>query len=213
MLGEFTRRALLNIAIASLILVGGAFCCAQRWAQAQDDATDTRAPEGSGGAEQGKIESVQIHVRDGYRYISTYGVPHHAQGQPETLGIKPVSLAFRVPVEPEKLKRVTAWEPGLVFGVALDGVPITTQIEGLWNGNKEWPQLKSGGDQYGGFISAEGTYSYGGIPRGLISKDLSHVGYAADGFPIFVSKENKFESSYRLIEGACFSSQWSRGEL
>ena len=34
-----------------------------------------------------------------------------------------------------------------------------------------------------------------------MNKDLTHVGYAADGFPIFVSQKGKYKSSYVLKAG------------
>jgi len=191
--GEFMERAVLNSIIASLIFLGGAFCLsegpfAQETGQAQQPAVK-------------KTSSVQVDVRDGYRYISGFGVPHHAKDQARALGIVSTPYAFRVPVKPTKMPRVTPWAPGMIFGVALDGVPIKTAVDGYWNDNQNWLKLKRKFDAYGGFIEGQGAYMYGAIPSGLISKDLSHVGYAADGFPIFVSKNNKFTSSYRLLEG------------
>ena len=52
-------------------------------------------------------------------------------------------------------------------------------------------------------------YHYHGIPSGLLKsqqsknrfEDLIYLGFADDGFKIFVSLENKFKSNYKLKIG------------
>ena len=57
-------------------------------------------------------------------------------------------------------------------------------------------------------VQPSGMYHYHGRPEGFIerlnqktSKDLLWVGYAGDGFKIYVSQSNKYSSSYRLKSG------------
>lgn len=57
-------------------------------------------------------------------------------------------------------------------------------------------------------VQPSGMYHYHGRPEGLIkrlnqktNKDLLLVGYAGDGFKIYVSQGNKYSSSYRLKSG------------
>lgn len=57
-------------------------------------------------------------------------------------------------------------------------------------------------------VQPSGMYHYHGKPEGLIkrlkqneNKDLLLVGYAGDGFKIYVSQSNKYLSSYRLKSG------------
>ena len=58
-------------------------------------------------------------------------------------------------------------------------------------------------------VQPNGMYHYHGIPSGLLKSqqsknhigDLVHVGFAGDGFKIFVSLENKLKSSYKLKLG------------
>ena len=58
-------------------------------------------------------------------------------------------------------------------------------------------------------VQPSGMYHYHGTPTGLIESlnigkthnDLIHVGYAGDGFKIFISKGNKYKSSYKLKSG------------
>lgn len=58
-------------------------------------------------------------------------------------------------------------------------------------------------------VQPSGMYHYHGKPEGLIkrlkqkeNRDLLLVGYAGDGFKIYVSQSNKYLSSYRLKSGA-----------
>ena len=58
-------------------------------------------------------------------------------------------------------------------------------------------------------VQSSGMYHYHGRPEGLIKrlkqkddKDFLLVGYAGDGFKIYVSQSNKYSSSYRLKSGA-----------
>ena len=60
-------------------------------------------------------------------------------------------------------------------------------------------------DQNNAHVQPTGTYHYHGVPHGLLDVlprgDLVHVGYAADGFKMMVSRSGKYESSYRLKSG------------
>ncbi len=149
----------------------------------------------------GKLNTVSMNVEGGYRYISAYGVPRHAANSLKTSGLKAQPYAFRVNAKPTEVSKAVQWKPGTFFGVALDGVPFLQNVNGAWNGQDLWAVRGTDVDQYGGQKDQDDHYSYVSIPSALVSKDLSHVGYAADGFPIFVSKSNKFTTSYRLKEG------------
>jgi hypothetical protein len=172
---------------ASLVIAGGATVFFGH-AQAQN-------------TQSGKtVQSVLITVKDDIRYISAYGIPRHAAKNYSALGIVPKSYAFKVDAKPKASGAPTYIKPDQIFGVSLDGVPIKHAVKSLWKDNERWPLLERNLDAYGGTLIGD-TYVYGGVPKGLLSKDLTHVGYAADGFPIFVSKGNSLETSYRLKEG------------
>lgn len=172
---------------ASLVIAGGATVFFGH-AQAQN-------------TQSGKtVQSVLITVKDDVRYVSAYGIPRHAAKNYSSLGIVPKSYAFKVDATPVAASAPTYVKPDQIFGVSLDGVPIKHAVQSLWKGNERWPLLVRRLDAYGGTLIGD-TYVYGGVPKGLLSKDLTHVGYAADGFPIFVSKANTIETSYRLKEG------------
>ena len=145
--------------------------------------------------------TVMMKVEGGYRFISGYGIPRHAASAPEALGIKAEPYAFRVSSKPEAKQRAADSERGAFFGVSVDGVPFGRELAGFWQNNQEWPHDGKSHDKNGGVVLEDGRYIYTAIPENLVNKDLSHVGYAADGFPIFVSKANKFKSGYRLKEG------------
>ena len=145
----------------------------------------------------GAVPTVSITVKDDVRYISGYGIPQHAATNYQNLGIQPQATAFKVDASPQKAQVPTPVRSVDFFGVSLDGVSIKHAVSSYWDGNKDWGILKKPLDKNGGAVTDVG-YVYGGVPTGLISKKLTHVGYAADGFPIFVSKDNSFETSYRL---------------
>ena len=62
-------------------------------------------------------------------------------------------------------------------------------------------------DMNNAHVQPNGMYHYHGLPTGLIEtqitpNNLIHVGFAGDGFKIFVSLKDEFKSSYRLKNGA-----------
>ncbi len=153
---------------------------------------------------------VRITVRDGYRYITSNGIPEHATGafpnrsNPHT--IRPQRYTFRVPAEPEPAARVTELDR-MPFGVALNGVVFDPGTAEYWkrDRNSGWRyeaivdgKGSLGIDQNHAHVQPTGAYHYHAAPTGLIHR-LQHsrqhrdphthamtlVGYAADGFPIY----------------------------
>jgi hypothetical protein len=117
-------------------------------------------------------------VEGGYRYMSSNGVP-----KVTIAAIKPQTYVFRTVMEPKPASAVTPNNPAYFFGIALNGVPF--------DANRD-----TAPDTRGGFFVKLGQYAYNAIPPALVTKDLSHVGYAADGFAVFVSTAKIFKSSY-----------------
>tara|TARA_B100001057_G_C22733595_1_gene904851 strand:+ start:120 stop:1004 length:885 start_codon:yes stop_codon:yes gene_type:complete len=67
-------------------------------------------------------------------------------------------------------------------------------------------QKRLGLDMNNAHVQPNGMYHYHGLPVGLIQTqkkpdDLTHVGFAGDGFKIYVSMKNKFKSGYQLKIG------------
>ncbi len=147
-----------------------------------------------------------------YRYISGNGIPNHPTGQfpnkttPYTIQQK--TYAFRVPLKPQKFGSITALTNNQFFGIALNGIPFDPISEKTWNENPAWTYevlsktVPGGTDENNGDVNKDGSYVYRGLPAALMAKPLSHVGYAADGFPIFISKDKKYTSAYALKQGA-----------
>ncbi len=146
-----------------------------------------------------------------FRYATSNGIPNHAIGDfpnvknPNYASAK--NFRFRLDLEPRRMPSATILDGSMFFGIALNGVPFDPYSETLWNDNPLWPYETLSGktdvtaDANNGIATSLQIYVYRGIPKPLVNKSLTHVGYAADGFPIFVSKENRYKSSYQLKKG------------
>lgn len=175
--------------------------------------------------------SVSIKIRGKYREIISNGVPQHLVGQFPNCGnphqIKEQSFEFTIPLEPLKNDYTTQLEPGMAFGVAINGVPFEPYAAEWWKGRRdsEWRYealsgaVALGADANHAHVQPGGKYHYHGLPTGLMIKhDVSKerhsklIGWAADGFPIyslygFVNKKDKsagireFQSSFQLKAG------------
>lgn len=165
---------------------------------------------------------VEITEGGAYRYINSNGIPDHKTGAFPNSGnpnsISAQSHKYRVPLNPEKTKYAVAQNG--VIGVALNGIPFepgTAECYGQARGSRpnpncEWREEaiinrrgKLGLDSSNAHVQPNGTYHYHGVPHGLLDilsgADLVHVGYAADGFKLMVSRSGKYKPSYRLKDG------------
>lgn len=177
------------------------------------------------GETQSKVEIVP---RGDYRYITANGIPNHSHGQFPNRGnpntIRAQQYTFRMPLHPQINKEITALGMN-PFGVALNGVPFDPGAAEWWNDdrNSGWQyealsgKINLGMDANNAHVQPNGAYHYHGLPIGLIEKlgdgkKMLLVGYAADGFPIYVlygyadaknakSEIKKLRSSYHLKEG------------
>jgi len=159
-----------------------------------------------------------------FRYIASNGIPNHVTGQfpnrgnPNTISAQ--EHKYRVPLNPQKTGQATPKE--MVVGVAVNGIPFepaTAECYGYARGQRprpgqscEWREeaIVNGEGQLGldssnAHVQPNGTYHYHGVPNGLLpvlgDEDLVQVGYAADGFPLMVSRSHAYKSSYRLKSG------------
>lgn len=171
---------------------------------------------------------VKIEEKDGYRVITSNGIPDHAVGQFPGRGnpnsIRPQSHIFRVPLKP-----TPAATPGRsrLFGVALNGVPFEPGTAEMWNGDRNWGYEAASGwlggrngvglDANMAHVQPTGAYHYHGIPRGLGEKlgyksKMTLLAWAADGYPVYgpycptdandlKSPLKNMASSYRLKSG------------
>ena len=113
-----------------------------------------------------------------------------------------------------------------LFGVALNGVPFDPGAAEYWNRdrNSGWQyealsgKIDLGLDASNAHVQPNGAYHYHGVPVALLArlsgrkKQMTLVGYAADGFPVYAlygysdagsaeSAVRTLESSYRLKKG------------
>jgi hypothetical protein len=177
------------------------------------------------------VTKIDIFIKDQYRIITTNGYPNHPIGNfpnkncPYSVGYQE-EFSFKVPLNPVKANSIQSiYDRYIRFGVALNGVPFDPagpawDIEGNWH----FEVLSKEGKKYlgvdqnnahvqpydrpGGPSEKYGEYHYHGFPKGLFKKlakitdqDMVLVGYSADGYPIYISKNDKFRSSYRLKRG------------
>jgi hypothetical protein len=147
--------------------------------------------------------NVTIETRDGYRYITSTGIPTHAMGRfpnrsnPNT--VSPQKYSFRVPLAPKANDNPTEIHRGGLFGVALNGVVFDPGTAEFWKDDPAlgWRMEAIGGprklglDQNNAHVQPNGAYHYHGIPTGLVAqlsadkKQPLLLGYAADGYPIY----------------------------
>jgi len=144
---------------------------------------------------------VTITERDGYRYISSNGIPDHTPGQFPTRGnpnsISAQDYEYRVPMYPEANDDASPMQ-GYLFGVALNGVPFdpgTAEIwtpEGRrmrgqardygWNYDALSGKINLGLDAHHAHVQPTGAYHYHGLPTGLI-KNRIKLNHDANGQP------------------------------
>lgn len=158
-------------------------------------------------------QRVEIDERLGFRFIKADGLPDHATGQfpnrnnPNRISAQ--AYSFRVPLQPIKAGQPTFYRPNHLFGVALNGVVFDPSTAEFWNNDPRsgWMiealsgAVPLGFDRNNAHVQPDGSYHYHGVPVGLVEKlgpkeGPLHVGWAADGFPIYVDAGGR--SSWRL---------------
>ena len=175
--------------------------------------TETAAGSSSG------LPAPQVSITEegGYRVIKANGVPNHEIGQfpgpgcPNAASAQSYSL--RMPLHPKTNATFTQLKQQSI-GVAVNGVPFDPGTAEYWKNDHSsiWHIEAIGGgknlglDQNHAHVQPNGAYHYHGIPTGLISAlgetggKSSLLGYAADGFPIYLQTSGN-RSSYQLKGG------------
>lgn len=171
---------------------------------------------------------VAVRVSGGIRSITSNGLPKAAPGTfpnpecPNTMRAQ--SYAVRLPTTPDRTGYTTYTLPQ-PFGLAVDGVPFDPLAAEFWNRDQQsgWQYYALGGgvklglDRNHAHVQPNGAYHYHGIPDGLLASISPRlhsplVGWAGDGFPIYVtygyadamnprSGIRALTSSYRLKSG------------
>jgi hypothetical protein len=170
----------------------------------------------------------RIDSRNGFRFITSDGLPNHATGAFPNRGnphsIRKQDFTYRVPLRPTRADRVRLLGHA-DFGVALNGIPFDPATAEFWNRDRRsgWNFEAIGGsldlglDQNNAHVQPDGSYHYHGIPTGLVKSTNyrsrpKFLGYAADGFPIYApygyrdpdnpeSGMKELQPSFRLRQG------------
>jgi YHYH protein len=180
---------------------------------------------------RGKIPAnrVSITTQGDVREIRSNGIPDHKPGQfpnrHNPHAILEQKYEFRVALDPSP-SRTPAPLGMNPFGVAVNGVPFDPGAAEFWNRDpgSGWQyealsgKIHLGLDSSNAHVQPNGAYHYHGIPTALCERlsggksQMTFVGYAADGYPIYAlygfadpksaeSEVKKMQSSYRLKKG------------
>lgn len=146
---------------------------------------------------------VTVKVAGRTRAISANGLPNSAPGTfpnancPNAIAAQ--SYTYRLPTTPAKTA-YAAYVLPQPFGVAVDGVLFDPLAAEFWDNDRAsgWQYYALGGgvnlglDRNHAHVQPSGAYHYHGIPEGLLEvmNPRQHsplVGWAGDGFPIYVT--------------------------
>ena len=158
-------------------------------------------------------QQMEIDERQGLRFIRADGLPNHTTGAfPNPANpnrIQAQAYYFRLPLRPMKTGRTEYYRPNHLFGVAVNGVVFDPNTAEYWNADRRsgWMMEALSGarplgiDQNNAHVQPDGSYHYHGLPAGLIDRLGGQgkrllVGWAADGFPIYV--DDTLRPSWRL---------------
>ncbi len=157
---------------------------------------------------------VSITEEDGMRIIISNGIPNHRTGRFPSTGnphaISPQKYEFKVRLNPNIVGNTHRVTNQKMFGVALNGVPFDPGTAEYWKKDRNSGWVKEGIingkrmlgiDMNNAHVQPNGAYHYHSIPTALVKEDLTHVGYAADGHKIYVSKDGAYKPGFRLRRG------------
>jgi hypothetical protein len=128
------------------------------------------------------------------------------RGNPHALSSQ--AHSWSVPASPQRAAEPTQLELG-PFGVAVNGVPFDPgaaeffegRFGSIWRYEALAGAVPLGVDTHHAHVQPSGAYHYHGLPTGLIEElgAPALVGWAADGFPIYV--DPALDSSWVLRAG------------
>lgn len=172
---------------------------------------------------------VSVTVRNGVRRIRANGLPNHATGRFPNANnpnvITAQSYDYSLPASPSTNTKVDVYEIPQPFGIAVNGVlfdPLAAEYynndrNSGWNYNALGSGIDLGLDDNEAHVQPTGAYHYHGIPEGLVDTVTRKghsplVGWAGDGFPIYLNRGYKkprkassglkrLRSSYQLKSG------------
>lgn len=208
-----------QIKILLIAGVAALLACGPALAHGDHDTGSAKGVEGGGSwwldliPRAAAAQQMEIDERQGVRFIRADGLPNHATGQFPNRGnpnrISAQSYYFRVPLRPAKTGRALYYRPNHLFGVALNGVVFDPNTAEYWHNDRQsgWMiealsgAVPLGMDQNNAHVQPDGSYHYHGLPTGLVDRlgprqGPVQIGWAADGFPIYV--DATMRPSWRL---------------
>jgi hypothetical protein len=172
---------------------------------------------------------VTVSVANGVRRISANGLPNHATGAfPNAHNPNSISQQrydYSIPTSPKKTSTGVPFGIPQPFGIGVNGVifdPIAAEYykgdrNSGWNYNALGGGIDLGLDSNNAHLQPTGAYHYHGLPTGLDDSVMRSghsplVGWAGDGFPIYLNRAYKnpkkagsgfvsLRSSYKLKSG------------
>ena len=148
------------------------------------------------------VSLCDIKIEGNKRVIKSNGIPNHKVGRYPNRS-NPNSIQAQKYYYEVSLKPQFAREPYMLdrqpFGIALNGVlfdPVTAEFfqrdrNSKWNYEALSGAVKLGLDQNHAHVQPNGAYHYHGLPTKLFEmlsggeQDMTLIGWAADGFPIY----------------------------
>lgn len=180
--------------------------------------TTTVAPSDTYGMGDVETDNLRIMVADGVRRITTASLPDHASDNSYRYAGTPSaqSLSFEVTTTPTVATSPTMVRTGQVVGVHLNSVVFDPTTAGYYGGRDSgWNENALSVDAYGAHTRPDGFYHYHSVTARWTNAPSTHgplVGWAADGFPIYLrtgysvaddpsSPVVALQPSYRLRSG------------
>lgn len=166
---------------------------------------------------------VSITTKGDQRIITANGLPDHATGafpnSDNPHGVRAQSYRYTMPLRPAVNATATPL-PRQPFGIALNGVLFDPGTAEYWQNDRDsgWRYdalgnaFSLGLDTNHAHVQPNGAYHYHGLPTALLARlaagrpGLVHVGWAADGFPIYAvspasAAAQPLRTSYQLKPG------------
>ena len=166
---------------------------------------------------------VRVTVANGVRRIRSNGLPNHSTGtfpnasNPNSISAQSYDYSF--PTSPKKAAKANGYSIPQPFGIAVNGVlfdPIAAEWynndpSSGWNLNALSPKANLGLDDNHAHVQPNGAYHYHGIPDGLADqldqgRHSPLIGWAGDGFPIYLDrghrKASKSTSGVRRLKSS-----------
>ena len=165
------------------------------------------------------------------RTITANNIPGHMIGTAGPNSVSPQNNTYRITTSPQIASSITYLlgdrGPLYAFGVLLNGVEVDPEAAEPWphsgslaSSNWEWNleamHVRIGLDCNNAHVQPNGQYHYHGSPTLLVesmnisTEEMTLIGYAADGFPIYfkygylsssINGVSELRSSYRLKSG------------